>query len=96
LFPLSAGSRKIIKGILVVNGEACLFSHDLLMLLESVKKLDNSAEFLHDHLVILMPYAVEIRYPDDWFMPSEEDATEAREIVEYLLKWLRGVLPDVF
>ncbi len=28
-----------------------------------------------------MSYAVEIRYPDDWYMPSKEDAIEAREAV---------------
>ncbi len=43
--------------------------------------LDTNAEQLRDALSILMPYAVEIRYPDDWFTPSEQDTKEARDAV---------------
>ncbi len=43
-----------------------------------------------------MPYAVEIRYPDDWFMPTEEDAMEAREAVSHVMSWLQNALPEVF
>ena len=39
--------------------------------------------------------AVEIRYPDDWFMPSREDAKEAREAASKVLGWLENVLPEI-
>ena len=42
-----------------------------------------------------MPYAVEIRYPDDWFMPSQEDAKEAREAAGKVLGWLENALPEI-
>ena len=51
---------------------------------------------LRDDLALLMPYAVEIRYPDDWFMPTEEDAKEAREAVSHVMSWLKSVIPEVF
>jgi len=43
-----------------------------------------------------MPYAVEIRYPDDWYMPSEEDAGEARDAVNKIRQWLQNALPAIF
>ena len=55
-----------------------------------------AAEKLRDTLAILMPYAVEIRYPDDWFMPSEDDAKEAREAAGKVLKWLERAIPELF
>ncbi|MCF6148115.1 MAG: hypothetical protein E3K37_05595 [Candidatus Kuenenia sp.] len=46
--------------------------------------------------LLLMPYAVEIRYPDDWFMPVKEDAEEAREAVSRAMSWLQNALPEAF
>jgi hypothetical protein len=43
-----------------------------------------------------MPYSVEIRYPDDWYMPAEDDAKEARDAADKVMKWLENALPDVF
>ena len=42
-----------------------------------------------------MPYAVEIRYPDDWFMPTEEDAREARDAANKVWQWLQNALPEI-
>ena len=39
--------------------------------------MNGDVENLREILAILMPYAVEIRYPDDWYMPSKEDARKA-------------------
>ena len=47
-------------------------------------------------LSILMPYAVEIRYPDDWFMPSLEDAQEARNMAAQVFEWARRIFPLLF
>ncbi len=94
-FHCQQAAEKILKAYLVGNGEEYLFTHDLLMLLERVVILDNNAESLRDSLAILMPYAVEIRYPDDWFMPSEEDAKEARGVASKVLIWLQIALPEI-
>ena len=55
-----------------------------------------SAETLRDQLALLMPYAVEIRYPDEWFEPSIDDAREARLAAERVSDWLRTSLPLLF
>ena len=54
------------------------------------------AETLRDDLAVLMPYAVEIRYPDDWFMPSAQDAAEARAAAEAVVEWLKKSKPVLF
>ncbi|MDA0837618.1 MAG: HEPN domain-containing protein [Planctomycetota bacterium] len=43
-----------------------------------------------------IPYAVEIRYPDEGFTPAEEDAEEARQAAEGVLRWLEKTLPEIF
>jgi hypothetical protein len=50
---------------------------------------------LRDALPILVPYAVEIRLPDDWFMPAKQDAEEARRAAGAVLHRLEKVLPEV-
>jgi HEPN domain-containing protein len=62
--------EKLLKACLAANGHAVPHSHDLLLLLETVLQIDPDAEALRDNLAMLMPYAVEIRYPDEWFEPS--------------------------
>jgi HEPN domain-containing protein len=80
---------------LVGNGQAYPITHDLFLILEKILPLNSDAEQLRDALAILMPYAVEIRYPDDWFMPSQEDAKEAREAASKVLGWLENALPEI-
>ncbi len=51
----------------------------LLLLLERILSANVESQALRDDLAVLNPYAVEIRYPDEGFQPSAEDANEARE-----------------
>ncbi len=83
-FHCQQAAEKLLKAYLVANGNSYPISHDLILILEKILLLNASAEVLRDDLALLMPYAVEIRYPDDWFMPTEEDAKEAREVVSHI------------
>jgi HEPN domain-containing protein len=95
-FHCQQAAEKLLKAYLVAKGETYPISHDLLLILEKILSFDAEAEALRDDLAILMPYAVEIRYPDDWVMPSERDTKEAREAVNHVLNWLKTRLPDLF
>ena len=95
-FHCQQAAEKILKSMLAFNGMDYPFTHDLLLLLENVLKITDDAERLRDDLAILMPYAVEIRYPDDWFMPSFDDAKEARDSAENVLSWINKVAPELF
>ncbi len=78
------------------NRQSYPVTHDLFLILEKILLLRGDAEQLRDALAILMPYAVEIRYPDDWFMPSDQDAKEARDAASQVLQWLEDALPEIF
>jgi len=94
-FHCQQATEKFLKSYLVAKTRIPPHTHDLLLLLEEILPLNNEAENLREYLAILMPYAVEIRYPDDWFMPTEEDALEARSAAGEILKWLRQSLQGV-
>ncbi len=85
-----------LKAYLVGNGQEYPFTHDLFQILEKILPFDSEADELRNSCSVLTPYAVEIRYPDDWHMPSDEDAREAREAADNILNWLKNALPDIF
>ena len=94
-FHCQQAAEKFLKAYLVGRGQSYSVTHDLFLILEKILQLNSDAEQLRDVLAILMPYAVEIRYPDDWFMPSQEDAKEAREAAGKVLDWLENALPEI-
>ena len=95
-FHCQQAAEKLLKAFLVGNRQQYPFTHDLFLILEEVIPLCSGAEQLRDPLAILMPYAIEIRYPDDGFDPFEQDAREAREAAGQVLQWLESALPKVF
>ena len=95
-FHCQQAAEKILKATLAAGGRAYPFTHDLLLLLEKVLEIDNGAERLRNDLSLLMPYAVEIRYPDDWFLPSLQDAREARAAAGRVLIWMKRGNPELF
>lgn len=94
-FHCQQAAEKLLKAYLASHGQTPPYTHDLLLLLENILPFRIEAEDLRDSLALLIPYAVEIRYPDDWFQPSLEDAQEAREAAEQVFTWLRVVLPEI-
>ena len=95
-FHCQQAAEKLLKSFLVGNGQDYPISHDLLLILEQVIPLDEMAESLRDSLSLLMPYAVEIRYPDDGSQPTLEDTREARAAAQTVLDWLKSSHPSLF
>ncbi|MDP2897888.1 MAG: HEPN domain-containing protein [bacterium] len=95
-FHSQQAAEKLLKAYLVAKGKPYPRSHDLLLILERILPIRPDAERLRDALGILVPYAIEVRYPDVADMPSEQDAREARAAAEEVLKWLRNTLAEVF
>jgi len=94
-FHCQQAAEKLLKAYLLANGKEHPFTHDLFLIIEKIRSLNSEVDELRDPCSILMPYAVEIRYPDDWYMPSEEDAKEARAAASDILDWLKNALPDI-
>ncbi len=88
--------EKLLKACLAANGQLPSRTHDLLALLESVLAFHPGAEELRETLALLMPFSVEIRYPDDGFAPSEADAVEARDAAESVLGWFKAALAPLW
>ena len=95
-FHCQQAAEKILKAYLIANQKPYPITHDLFLLLEQVIQFDSDAERLRDTLALLAPYAVEIRYPDDLYMPSCEDATEAREAATRIRLWLKNACPSLW
>ena len=95
-FHCQQAAEKLLKAYLAGNRQSYPVTHDLFLILEKILPLRGDAKQLRDALAILMPYAVEIRYPDDWFMPSDQDAKEARDAASQVLQWLEDALPEIF
>jgi len=95
-FHCQQAAEKMLKAYLVANKKPYPLTHDLLLILEEILLLDSGAEELRDALALLTPYAVEIRYPDDLYMPSCEDATEAREAATRIRLWLKNACPSLW
>lgn len=95
-FHCQQAAEKLLKAFLVAHGYPYPITHDLLSILEKILLLNSEAEQLRDVLVLLMPYAVEIRYPDDGHTPAEADAREAREAAKQIFSWLEKASPEIF
>jgi len=95
-FHSQQAAEKLLKGFLVAHSRAFPLTHDLVVILEIILPLAPEAECLRRPLAVLTPYAVDIRYPDDSFIPSRVDAQEARVAAETVLKWLKKSLPRLF
>lgn len=95
-FHCQQAAEKMLKAYLVANRQPYPITHDLLLILEQILNLAPEAEKLRDALALLIPYAVEIRYPDDVYMPSAEDAAEARTAAAEIRAWLKLACPEIF
>ena len=92
-FHCQQAAEKLLKAYLVGKGRLYPATHDLFLILEKILPIRPDAEHMRDALAILLPYAVEVRYPDVGHMPSEEDAREARDAAGEVL---RNALPEIF
>ena len=88
-FHCQQAAEKILKGFLVARGCEYPITHNLFVILEKVLECDPTADFLREILAILNPYSVEVRYPGDAWMPTPEDAREARLAAQEVLDWMQ-------
>ena len=75
--------EKYLKSFLIFNGVEISKTHNLALLLQQCIEIDSEFEKLRnikaDELTL---YAVVTRYPDDFYMPSKEEAESAIDIAE--------------
>jgi HEPN domain-containing protein len=75
--------EKYLKAFLTYHQKRFGKTHNIAELIELCKEIDEDFEKLYDiKAESLTPYAVEIRYPDEFYFPSLEEAKEAIKIAE--------------
>jgi len=72
--------EKLLKGLLVANGRNITKTHDLVKLLSDVSELAPELLPLEDQLEEISEYGVGIRYPDDFYEPTMDEANLAYSI----------------
>ncbi len=75
--------EKYLKAYLVFNNVKPKKIHNIYELLIDCKKLDNDFELLENiQIDKLTIYATELRYPDNFYIPTLDEAKEAIELAE--------------
>ena len=84
---------KYLKAFLVKKGKSFRKTHDIAELIEICREIDKDFASLYEMKADkLTRYAVEVRYPDDFYMPTIEEAHEACEIALTVRKFIRSKL----
>ena len=79
-------AEKYLKAYLVFNGKEItktLKTHNIEVLLVACKEMDDSFNYLIEiNAHELTDYAIEARYPDDFYLPSVSESNQAIETAE--------------
>lgn len=75
--------EKYLKAYLIFHGKEISKTHNISLLISQCMTIDNSFEILNnDKIENLTDYAVEARYPDDFYMPTAEETEKAIKLAE--------------
>lgn len=73
--------EKYLKAFLIFHNKEIRKTHDISILIKQCIEIDEEFKILYDLEVdALTDYAVEIRYPDDFYFPTVEETKEAIEL----------------
>jgi HEPN domain-containing protein len=85
--------EKCLKAYLISHEKPFRRTHDIAELIEQCKEIDAQFNTLYgkqaDTLTI---YGVEIRYPDDFYMPTQEEAESSIQIALFVHEFVRAKL----
>ena len=95
-FHCQQAAEKLLKAFLVACGREYPTTHNLFAILEKVLEFDPTAESLRQALAMLNPYSVEVRYPGDAWMPTPDDATQARQAAQEVYDFVQSKLERLF
>ena len=72
--------EKLLKGLLVANGRNISKTHDLVKLLNDLSDIAPELLPYEDLLEDISEYGVGVRYPDDFYEPTMEEARQAFDL----------------
>ncbi|MCL4844882.1 MAG: HEPN domain-containing protein [Bryobacteraceae bacterium] len=85
--------EKYLKALLTLEGIPAPRTHDLEQLILLIPE-SGWLEVPVSTLAAMNPYAVEVRYADDWREPQLADAVSALEVAQRVRVAVRRILPD--
>lgn len=85
--------EKYLKAFMIAHGKEITKTHILSLLIQQCIEIDEDFNGLFEiEADRLTMYAVEVRYPDDFYMPSIEETDRAIEIAEFARRFVREKL----
>ena len=91
-FHCQQAAEKFIKAFLIYHGKSFPFTHNLADLVAICMEVDLAFAAIQRKAETLTPFAVEIRYPDDFHMPAREEAEEAFAIATEIKAFITAKL----
>lgn len=92
-FHAQQAAEKTLKAYLIYNDVEFPFTHNLIKLIELAAQKDKAFRELGSEAELLTPYAVELRY-DDEFWPSMEAARQACDSANDVMDFITSRLPE--
>jgi HEPN domain-containing protein len=81
--------EKYFKAFLVFHGKEIAQTHNIALLLQQCSELDPSFEKLKSiDATVLTAYAVDLRYPDEFYMPTRPESQKAVTIAEEVRRFV--------
>lgn len=75
--------EKYLKAFLIYNQKEISKTHDISLLINECVKIDTEFKILCElEIDTLTFYAVEVRYPDDFYIPDIQEAKKAIQLAE--------------
>lgn len=93
-FHCQQASGKFIKAFLIFHGKQFPFTHNLADLVAICMQVDLTFATIQRKAETLTPFAVEIRYPDDFYMPTRKEADDAFAIATEINVFISAKLDD--
>lgn len=69
--------EKLLKAVLIANGRNAVKTHDLVRLLTDVSGIIPDLQQYEEQMEEISEYGVAVRYPDDFYEPSQDEAERA-------------------
>jgi HEPN domain-containing protein len=88
--------EKLLKGFLTHHQKRFPYSHNLADLVAICMEVDKAFSLIQRQAETLTPFAVEIRYPDDFYMPTLAEAQEAYKIAVQIRDFIFIRLEDFY
>lgn len=87
--------EKYLKAYLVSLGISFAKTHEIGELITKCENKDREISVFKEEADKLTDYAIEIRYPDDWYEPTLEEAKEAFGIATEIKEFIQNKITKV-